>query len=45
VLLSVIKDISEKEGAGRVWLYFYWDVLCAFENTGICSDLTGFRVC
>lgn len=42
MLLAVAKDVSEKEGVGCVWLSFYWDVLCAFENIGICSELTGF---
>lgn len=43
MLLSVVKDVSEKEGVVCVWLYFYWDVLCAFENISIYSELTGFR--
>lgn len=43
MLLSVVKDVPEKKGVGCVWLYFYWDVLCAFESTGICSERTGFR--
>lgn len=35
MLLSVIKDVSEKVGVGCVWLFFYWDVLCSFENIGL----------
>lgn len=41
MLLFVVKDDSEKEGGGCAWLFFCCDVLCAFENIGISSELAG----
>lgn len=43
MLLSLVKDVSEKEDVGCVWLYFYCNVLSACENIGIYYKLTGFR--
>lgn len=43
MLLSLVKDVCEKEGIGCVWLYFYCNVLSACENIGTCYELAGFR--
>lgn len=43
MLLAFVRDVSGKEDVGCVWLSFYRDKLCAFENICICPELTGFR--